>query len=555
MKVLQQKELRTTNFFTEDETLQKILEMMLDKEFLSYAHRELTDFGELCAGDIDTRAKYTDRQGEPRLQRYDAYGEEISEVWVNDGYKKTIEETYNTGIVGYVHKDIPQLGHKGNYVYSFAQGYMLSHAEPGFYCPVTLTMATAYLLDHYADEEVKQRFLPHVCATGDTDLYEGATFLTERQGGSDVGANVVEARKDGTAYRLYGEKYFASNAGMCGVAMVLARLEDAPAGSKGLTLFAVPWRKEDGTANHLRIRRLKDKLGVRAVPSGEVEFEGALAYVVGEQNKGIYYMLEALSLSRICNAVASIGIMRRGFLEAKHYVTNRHAFGKPLTQYPMIQDTLGKFAAKLHVEVATVFDLIQLYDKVTSGQGTQQDLIMNRLYIAIMKKETAEQAVHYASEAIELHGGNGYIEDFVTPRLLRDAQVLTVWEGTANILALELIRLVDKFHAHELFVHEMKERLDKLADSSLVQIVKEKLEDMSAKLQLFSALDEATKTFEAKDMAKKMAHLYESVVAVEWAHKFGGKYEKLADVYLEQTWSLREMGAQMKTVQYFSEIV
>lgn len=555
MKVLQKEAMRTTNFFTEDDTLQKIVGMMLDKEFLSYAQRELTDFGELCAGDIDTRAKHTDRQSEPRLQRYDAYGEEISEVWVNDGYKKTIEETYNTGIVGYVHKHIPQLGHKGNYVYSFAQGYLLSHAEPGFYCPVTLTMATAYLLDHYADEEVKQRFLPHVCATGDTDLYEGATFLTERQGGSDVGANVVEARKDGTAYRLYGEKYFASNAGMCGVAMVLARIEGAPAGSKGLTLFAVPWRKEDGTTNHLRIRRLKDKLGVRAVPSGEVEFDGALAYVVGEQNKGIYYMLEALNLSRICNAVASIGIMRRGFLEAKHYVSNRHAFGKPLTQYPMIQDTLGKFAAKLHVEVATVFDLIQLYDKVTSGQGTQQDLIMNRLYIAIMKKETAEQAVHYASEAIELHGGNGYIEDFVTPRLLRDAQVLTVWEGTANILALELIRLVDKFHAHELFVCEMEERLEKLADSSLVQIVKEQLANISIKLKIFSALDDATKTFEAKGMAEKMAHLYESVIAVEWAHKFGGKYEKLADVYLEQTWSLREMGAQMKTVQYFSEIV
>ncbi|MGR6904047.1 acyl-CoA dehydrogenase family protein [Lysinibacillus capsici] len=555
MKVLQKEAMRTTNFFTEDDTLQKIVGMMLDKEFLSYAQRELTDFGELCAGDIDTRAKHTDRQSEPRLQRYDAYGEEISEVWVNDGYKKTIEETYNTGIVGYVHKHIPQLGHKGNYVYSFAQGYLLSHAEPGFYCPVTLTMATAYLLDHYADEEVKQRFLPHVCATGDTDLYEGATFLTERQGGSDVGANVVEARKDGTAYRLYGEKYFASNAGMCGVAMVLARIEGAPAGSKGLTLFAVPWRKEDGTTNHLRIRRLKDKLGVRAVPSGEVEFDGALAYVVGEQNKGIYYMLEALNLSRICNAVASIGIMRRGFLEAKHYVSNRHAFGKPLTQYPMIQDTLGKFAAKLHVEVATVFDLIQLYDKVTSGQGTQQDLIMNRLYIAIMKKETAEQAVHYASEAIELHGGNGYIEDFVTPRLLRDAQVLTVWEGTANILALELIRLVNKFHAHELFVCEMEERLEKLAESSLVQIVKEQLANISIKLQIFSALDEATKTFEAKGMAEKMAHLYESVIAVEWAHKFGGKYEKLADVYLEQTWSLREMGAQMKTVQYFSEIV
>lgn len=360
---------------------------MLDEEFHDYAMRELTDFGELCAGEIDERAKHTDKTGEPRLQRYNAYGEEVSEIWVNDGYKRTIEETYNTGIVGYVHKEIPQLGRKGNYVYSFAQGYLLSHAEPGFYCPVTLSMATAYLLDHYASDEVRERFLPHVCATGDTKLYEGATFLTERQGGSDVGANVVKAVHDGKQFRLYGEKYFASNAGMCGVAMVLARMEDAPKGSKGLTLFAVPWHQEDGTINHLRIRRLKDKLGVKAVPSGEVEFDGAFAYVVGDPNKGIYYMLEALNLSRICNAVASIGIMRRGYLEAKHYVTNRYAFGQPLTQYPMIQDTLGKFAAKLHVEVATVFDVIQLYDKVTSGQGNKQDIIMNRLNIAIMKKK------------------------------------------------------------------------------------------------------------------------------------------------------------------------
>ncbi|MEB2279953.1 acyl-CoA dehydrogenase family protein [Lysinibacillus xylanilyticus] len=555
MKVLQREEMKTTNFFDENDTLHKVLEMMLDKEFVDYAKRELTDFGELCAGEIDVRAKHTDRKGEPRLQRYNAYGEEVSEVWVNDGYKRTIEETYNTGIVGYVHKDIPQLGRKGNYVYSFAQGYILSHAEPGFYCPVTLTMATAYLLDHYASDEVKARFLPHVCATGETELYEGATFLTERQGGSDVGANVVKARQDGNQYRLYGEKYFASNAGMCGVTMVLARMEEAQAGSKGLTLFAVPWRNEDGTVNNLRIRRLKDKLGVRAVPSGEVEFDGALAYVVGDPNKGIYYMLEALNLSRICNAVASIGIMRRGYLEAKHYVTNRHAFGKPLTQYPMIQDTLGKFAAKLHVEVATVFDLIQLYDKVTSGQGNKEDIILNRLYIAIMKKETAEQAVHYASEAIELHGGNGYIEDFVTPRLLRDAQVLTVWEGTANILALELIRLVDKFHAHEMFVRVMEERLEKLAASPLVEIVVDQLVKLDSTLQTFSRLDDATKTFEAKKVAEKMARLYESVVAVEWAQKFGDKYEKLADIYLENTWALREMGAPMKTVQYFSDIV
>lgn len=194
MKVLQATNERETNFFENDETLHKILEQMLDPQLLEYAKRELQDFGGLTAGEIDERAKHTDREGEPRLKRYNKYGEETSEIWVNDGYKKTVQQSYNTGIVGYVHKEIPQLGRKGNYVYSFAQGYLLSHAEPGFYCPVTLTMATAYLLDHYASEELKARFLPHVCSTGDVELFEGATFLTERQGGSDVGANVVEAK-------------------------------------------------------------------------------------------------------------------------------------------------------------------------------------------------------------------------------------------------------------------------------------------------------------------------------------------------------------------------
>lgn len=556
MKVLQnlvtEKE---TNFFTSDETLQKILKQMLDKDFYDYAMRELTDFGSLVCGEIDKRAKHTDREGEPRLIRYDKYGEEVSEIWVNEGYRKTVEQTYNTGVVGYVHKEIPQLGRKGNYVYSFAQGYLLSHAEPGFYCPVTLTLATAYLLDHYADEELKAKFLPHVCSTGEVELFEGATFLTERQGGSDVGANMVEARFDGTHYRLYGEKYFASNAGMCGVAMVLAHMPGAPKGTKGLTLFAVPWRNEDGSINNLRIRRLKDKLGVRAVPSGEVEFDGSIAYVVGDPKKGIYYMLEALNLSRICNVVASVGIMRRAFLESKYYLSNREAFGQRLINYPMIQDSLSKMAAKLHVEVATTFDLIQLYDLVTNGKGTERDTILNRLNIAIMKKETAEQAVRFAQEAIELHGGNGYIEDFVTPRLLRDAQVLTVWEGTANILALEVIRLFKKYNAHELFIEEINNRLKKVKESNLKQIVMEKLEELAEELETFVALDDALQTFEAKGITQKLAWMYESIVAVEWGSQYGEKYEKLAEIYLEDTWKLRKLGDSMKTVLYFDEVV
>lgn len=539
------------NFYTNDEMLHNILRTGLQPDLFTYAHQALDQFGDRVANEIDERARHTDREGAPVLVKFDRYGEDISKVWVNEGYQATVKETYQTGIVGYLHKEIDEVGRKGNYLYSFAQGYLLSQAEPGFYCPVTLTMATAFLLEHYADEELKARFLPHVCATGDVELFEGATFLTERQGGSDVGANVVRAVSDGNDFRLYGEKYFASNAGMAGVAMVLARIDGAQVGSRGLTLFAVPWRREDGSLNGISIRRLKDKLGVRAVPSGEVEFDGAIAYVVGDKANGLKYMMEALNLSRICNAVASLGIMRRALNEASEYAHRRDAFGQKLVAFPMVQDTLGKLTAKMEVELVTVFDLIQLYDRVIAGDANDKEIVLNRLFIAILKKESAEQAIHFAHEAIEMHGGNGYIEDFVTPRLLRDAQVLTVWEGTANILALELVRLIRKFNAHTLFIESMKSRLEKVPMSSLKPIVERVLDELDVGLTIFASLNEEMQTFEAKALAQRMAHVYESVVSLEMVESMGERAGLIADIYLETTWGLRELGDTMKTCKLF----
>jgi acyl-CoA dehydrogenase len=545
------------NFYEEEPQFRALLKELLDEEFFAYADKELLVFGEKCANEIDERARFTDREGQPKLIKFDAYGEDISEVWVNDGYRKTVEDSYNTGIVGYVHKEIPELGRRGNYIYSYAQGYLLSQTEPGFYCPVTLTMATAYLLDQYASAELKEKFLPHVLSTGETNLYEGATFLTERQGGSDVGANVVEAVQTADGYKIYGEKYFASNAGMCGVAMVLARKEGAPSGTKGLTLFAVPWRKEDGKLNGIKIRRLKDKLGVRAVPSAEVEFEGAEAYVVGDPAKGFYYMMEALNLSRVCNTVASLGIMRRAYREAREYALKRDAFGKKLADFPMIKDSLVKMAVKLEVETRSVFKYLPLFEKVVRNESglSEKDVVLNRLYIALLKKESAEQAVHFAHEAIEMHGGNGYIEDFVTPRLLRDAQVLTVWEGTANILGLEVLRLMEKFGAGELFLQEMKERIAGM-EGEFVDLVHggiQQLENLLVALQIAS---NENKTFHSKRVAELMVKIFESVNALEYAAVGDERAGKVMEVFIEEIWkSGYEFVDQLKPVDYFYEIV
>lgn len=558
------KKVNKENFYKGDPNLRRLLQNSLSDDFFQWADEELEKYGELCAGPIDERAIHTDREGEPKLIRYDQMGNEVSRIWLNEGYKQSVKETYNTGIVGYVHKEIPAFGQKGNYVYSYAQKYLLSHTEPGLACPVTLTKATAYLIDHYASGELREKYLPHVLSTGDVELYEGATLLTERQGGSDVGANEVSAVKEGDSYRISGEKYFASNAGACGVAMVLARIDGAEKGTKGLSLFLVPWEENRAAAN-LRIRRLKDKLGVRAVPSAEVEFEHAVGYLVGEETKGFYYMIEALNLSRVSNAVASLGIMRRAYLEARNYAKQRSAFGKRLIDYPMIQATLSKMVAKQEVEMNAMFRIIELMDKVlgkdTKHTATDREKTLFRLYVAVMKKETAEQAVHFAHEAIEMHGGNGYIEDFVTPRLLRDAQVLTVWEGTANILGLEVLRLMEKYEVERVFVEEMRERLWDIKASREMDLVRDWVDLLMEEIRQFEKrvaeirkMAYELKTYYVKDIAKWVAELFESVIAVEESVK-DSRQSSIAMVYLENVWKKDDFQLEPANLFRFEEIV
>ncbi|WP_221566561.1 acyl-CoA dehydrogenase family protein [Alkalihalobacillus sp. TS-13] len=543
------------NFFREDPNLQFVLDHYFKEDMKEWAFQQLERFGERCGTEIDERARHTDREGQPKLIKYDRFGEDISHVWLNDGYKQTIEETYNTGIVGYVHKEIPELNIHGDYLYSYAQGYLLSQSEPGFYCPVTLTMATAYLLDQYADEKLKEKYLPHVLSTGETELYEGATFLTERQGGSDVGANETVAVKEKDYYRLTGEKYFASNAGACGVATVLARIEGAAPGTKGLSLFLVPWKNEDGSLNNIKIRRLKDKLGVRAVPSAEVEFENSKAYLIGDSKRGFHYMMEALNLSRVCNAVASVGIMQRAYLEAKQYAHQREAFGNILSNYPMIQESLVNLATRQEVQLGGLFRLISLFDRVmrTSKDVTEQEKVLHRLLIAIVKMRTAEEAVTFSHEAIEMHGGNGYIEDFVTPRLLRDAQVLTVWEGTANILGLEVLRLMNRYQGAQLFLDYIEKELNVLTEEAKAyqSPVDAGLKELRELIHHAATVDEKRQTYYAKKITNLMADAYFSVSALREADICGERKLLVARQYCKQIWEHSQLDREALPVQFF----
>jgi alkylation response protein AidB-like acyl-CoA dehydrogenase len=293
------------------------------------------------------------------------------------------------------------------------------------------------VLDSLAPQDLREEYLPGLIRQ-DGRAWTGATWVTERQGGSDMGAATTTARVASDGVELTGLKWFCSNAA-ADIALVTARPDGAPTGSKGLGLYLVPRLCPDGTPNRYRIRRLKDKLGTRGLPTGEIELLGAYAREVAPPPQGFKMMMDALEFSRVHNAMAAAGVQRRAFAEALAYAGDRQAFGAALVAFPMMRELLLDMLIDLESGVALAFEAARSFDLAVQDAAARPWL---RTATALAKYRTAEQAVGAASRAIEILGGIGYTEEFVTARLLRDAQVLTVWEGPANIQALELLRLV-----------------------------------------------------------------------------------------------------------------
>ena len=440
---------RGLNFFTVDRNLQRTLASRLTVEEYERARPLLERMGALAGDQIDRQAEYTDRLARPVLETYDRQGDVVNEVIYNRWYEESVAQVYGLGTVGcnYGPQPLPLTVH-------FGLLYLLSEADPGLSCPVTLTAATAYVISRHGSTGQKQRYLPRLAIREPGPFADGATFVTEKQGGSDAGlattaADPVAAAERSELHRVYGpgeeelvrltgEKWFASNAD-ADLALVTARPPGGAEGTRGLGLYLMPRRLADGSLNDYRIRRLKDKLGTAGLATGELELQGALAELVTPPPDGFKHMLEALEFSRIANSVASAGIHRRVYLEAQLYAAERRAFGAPLSQHPMVQQTIVTMLAELEAATGLAFAAAQALDAATL-EGSPERVAWRRLTTAIAKYRTGELAVRNASRAIEVLGGNGYVEDYVTARMYREAQVLPVWEGPANIQALEVLR-------------------------------------------------------------------------------------------------------------------
>ncbi len=393
--------------------------------------QQLADFRYWVYTEVDAQANYTDRYAPPALETYDRDGEVVNHIVVNRLHAEQHQELYRRGIIGLPYAE------KAPHLLTFAMGYLLSQADISLHCPVTLTGAVAYVLSAHAPQSVRQRFL-HDVVRMDGFAKTGGTWATERHGGSDVGATTTVAIPMGNHYVLQGLKWFASNANS-GLAVATARPEGAAPGTAGLGLYLVPSHLENERPNHYRIRKLKDKLGTKGLPTGEIDLLGAEAVEIAPPPEGFKLMMEALEYSRVHNAVGSVGMQRRALREALAWARTRRAFGHVLSEYPMVQDELLRIRVQFEAGALLAFEAAIAFDETQQNSERRTWL---RLVTALAKYLTAEYAIAAARAALELIGGNGYTSDYPVARLLRDAQVLTVWEGPANIQALELLRLL-----------------------------------------------------------------------------------------------------------------
>ncbi|WP_411969096.1 acyl-CoA dehydrogenase family protein [Haloferax sp. YSSS75] len=516
---------RHVNYWRLDPALRAEAERVYPESEFEWATSRLDEFGELVGTTIADNADVIDDNG-PELHTYDRDGNVQNVVEYHPAQHENERLTYESGIVADAFDPPSGRNEPLGLVHTLTMQLLLSYVDVGFVCPVSMTAGAALVLrNHDADGELDDYFEALTSRSSDS-VIEGAMFLTEQQGGSDVGAvetvaepgeaavtgdespEPVTAESDGGAvqtrtYELTGEKWFCSNIDADGT-LALARRPGAPDGTAGLSLFLVPHRTRDGGLNDQLYRRLKDKLGTISVPTGEVEFDGAEAYLVGEPERGFKYMTTMLNWERITNAVGAVGIMGRALLESKIKAANREAFGNPVEEYPLMKRDLFEMTVDYEAALAFAMEAGKWLDRYERNHDDDDAFRLMRVLTPIAKHRTARMAVDTASYAMEIQGGNGYVSEFVTHRLYRDAQVLPIWEGTSNILALDLLRTFERESAHETLRSHVETLLDSAGNphlEHLADVVSEELEELSRALATLADASTEYAQHEAKRLA------------------------------------------------------
>lgn len=476
---------KPSNFFTADNNLQRVLRRILGDGAYAEIEPNLRAFGAACATDIDAAAKIEDRIGNhPKLDRYDGIGQRVERIEFHPNHDLS-------GRLIWRSKMLALQAEPGNTVHQMALFYLLGHnGEAGHMCSIACTGGMIRALQTVGSHELKVRFLPPLLDPNYDTMQHAAQFLTEVQGGSDVGANALAATDTGDgSWRLNGEKWFCSNIN-ADQFLVMARPVGAGDGTRGLAVFLVPRTLEDGTTNGFYIRRMKDKLGTRTLASVELDFKDAVAYPIGRLDEGFKNTVElVLNTSRLMNAVSCAGVMRRAHLEASSYACARQAFGGLIINYPLVQEAVADALTETYAATASGFALAALLDKIETGQGDDDDRAVYRMLVNLNKYITSIRGTEIVHRAIEVLGGNGAIESFsILPRLYRDMVVLESWEGTHNVLCLQVLRDIQRYGLHEPFVRWVNDLLSRTTHPDLAPLVTKTANALALTLDLLGRM-------------------------------------------------------------------
>jgi alkylation response protein AidB-like acyl-CoA dehydrogenase len=506
-------EARPDNAYTTDSHFQRILPIYTWKKRHASLDDELTSFGAEVAGPIDELARQNDLRGNhPTLDRYTAYGSRTEKIDHHPSYHRAGELIYGSGVME-AYADPP------NSVGATARMYVSSYnGEAGHNCPLACTAGAIRVLQQLADEELKERYLPGLLNPTYGEHLEGAQFMTEVQGGSDVGTNATRAepRADGR-WEITGEKWFCSNID-ADLFVMTARFDEGYEGTSGLGLFLVPRRLENGEPNGFEIRRLKDKIGTRAMASAECDFRGAIGWHLGPEERGFQNMMaHVINTSRLYNGIACTGVARRAYVTAKTYASYRQAFGQPIAEYPLIQETLAGMKAEIDAATSANMYLARLQDRIDEGETTDAEQQFFRMALNLNKVRTARLGRTASVRGIEVLGGNGAIETFsVLPRMLRDSIVTENWEGTHNTLQMQVMRDMQKYALHEGFFAHLETLLAQArpGDESAADRIREALQTSQQQLAKLPNLDQDKATLVMKPEMDRLARAMHAAVRI-----------------------------------------
>jgi acyl-CoA dehydrogenase len=502
------------DFYRSDRSLAALLGLYLPAPELAHMQPHLQRLGRLVGGELDDLARDADRTP-PRLDPRNRQGEDRQTIVKAPAYRAMERLAFGEfALAALSHR--PALGWPKplSAASKYALTYLFAQSEFGLLCPVNMTDSLTRTMRRFADAALLERYLPGLLAEEADEQIQGAMFMTERFAGSDVGATETRAVADGDHWRLYGDKWFCSNVD-AGLALVLARPDGAPAGTAGLGLFLMPRTLPSGEPNRYRIVRLKDKLGTRAMASGEIVLEGAAAWLVGDANQGFKQITEMVNQSRLSNGVRSAGMMRRAVHEALTVVLGRRAFGKRLIELPLVRRQLIKMILPAEAALSVALFTADCLDRADAGEAEAQveAQTMRRVLTPLVKLRACRDARKVTGDAMEMRGGCGYIEEWIEPRLLRESHLGSIWEGTSNIIALDVVRAAAKTNAHRV----LAQRLESMISAGPAVVAEGVRERLQAALALVDSASQADGDVRAARQAA--AGLYHATAAALFLHE------------------------------------